>query len=264
MDNYLARAPFTRYFLTMADLEARQLSRLAAQLADRHLRNTAVRMDFRDNIQNFIVHQLQTIRTARQDRLCQQSLNNLKQERAFLESQDRQLSMGNAKIVATAQLRQENGIWGYVINGVGVVLSGFQIVAGGGILAASIGSGNIIGVAFGGMLALHGLNAFQESISDFFDGKNDRIGDLKQGYIYAVKLPGFDSRTGRLAYSYMDLFLSAYGMSRLIMKPDAWRLFHYLRSDYVRNIKNMSRTDLLIEIASDAMTIKSIHGEHHN
>lgn len=263
MDNYLARAPFTRYFLTMADLEARQLSRLAAQLADRHLRNTAVRMDFRDNIQNFIVHQLQTIRTARQDRLCQQSLNNLKQERAFLESQDRQLSMGNAKIVATAQLRQENGIWGYVINGVGVVLSGFQIVAGLGVAISSLSTGNIVGFAFGGMLVLHGTNALEESIVNLKNNKDNAEGFLKDRYICTAKLFGFTDKTGRLAYSYMDLFLSAYGMTRLVIKPEKWRLFYYLRSDYIRNIKKMSRTDLVIEMGSDAVTLKSIYSNDH-
>ena len=93
-------------------------------------------------------------------------------------------------------------------------------------------------------------------------GNDNAVGLLKEGYIYTAKFLGFDEKTGRLAYSYMDLFLSAYGMSRLVMKTESWRLFHYIRSDYVRNIKNMTHTDLLTEMGSDAITIKTIHNEN--
>ena len=113
-------------------------------------------------------------------------------------------------------------------------------------------------------LALHGLNGVEESLSNLKSGRNDAVGFLKEKYIQTASFFGFDEKTGRLAYSYADLFLSAYGVSRLILKPDSWRLFSYIRSDYVRNIKNMSRTDLLIEIGSDAATIKSIYSESHN
>ncbi|WP_233268479.1 DUF4225 domain-containing protein [Pantoea sp. BAV 3049] len=185
------------------------------------------------------------------------------QERAYLNTQDRQLAIGSAQIVATAQLVVKNGIWGYVINGVGVVLSGLQILAGLGVAIASVPTGNIVGIAFGGTLVLHGANALEESVVNFKSGNDDANGHLKEGYIYTAKLLGFDEKTGRLAYSYMDLFLSAYGMTRLAMKPESWRLFRYIRSDYVRNIKNMSRTDLLIEMGSDAATIKSIYIDSH-
>lgn len=264
MDNYLAKNRFSDYFLTMANLEANRLSNLAATLADRHIKNSLVRSDFKEDIQNFITYQLQTLQSATSDSQCRQCVSNLQQERNYLDTQDTQLSMGSAQIVASAQLVEKNGIWGYIINGVGVVLSGLQIVVGGTMLTLSLASGNIIGIAFSGMLTLHGMNAFQESIRNLKTGKDDAEGFLKNGYIYTAKFLGFDERTGRLAYSYMDLFLSAHGMSRLVLKPETWRLFHYLRSDYVRNIKNMSRTDLLIEMGSDAMTIKTIHDENQN
>nr|WP_242458948.1 DUF4225 domain-containing protein [Pantoea agglomerans] len=47
---------------------------------------------------------------------------------------------------ASVQFVQQGDIWGYVINGVGVVLNGLQEVAGFGVMAASAATGNIIGV----------------------------------------------------------------------------------------------------------------------
>ncbi|MCX8962535.1 DUF4225 domain-containing protein [Erwinia psidii] len=262
MDNYLAKKRFSDYYLTMASLEARKLMSTTERVGFRHLRSITVRNDFKINVQEFISNQLKMIRTARNESQCQESVSNLQLERKYLDEQDRQLNHKGAKIVATAELKQENGVWGYIINGVGVAIYGIQVVVGGSLLAASIASGNIIGIAFSGMLTLHGMNAFQKSMENIKSGNDNFVGFLENGYIYTAKLLGFDEKTGRLAYSYIDLFLSGYGMSRLVLKPEAWRLFHYLRADCVRNIKNMSRTSLIIEMGSDAMTIKSIYDEN--
>ncbi|MBP5946895.1 MULTISPECIES: DUF4225 domain-containing protein [unclassified Pseudomonas] len=39
---------------------------------------------------------------------------------------------------------------------------------------------------------------------------------------------------GNTARGTVDLGLFVYGAGRLILKPDAWRLFRYVRADYVR------------------------------
>jgi hypothetical protein len=56
----------------------------------------------------------------------------------------------------------------------------------------------------------------------------------------------------------MDLALSLYGIVRLVQKPEAWRLYYFLNTDYVRGIKEMSRKELFIEVYNDASAIKSI------
>lgn len=264
MDNYLAKKRFSDYYLTIASLEARQLMSTTERVGFRHLRNPTVRNDFKNNVQEFISNQLKAIRTARNEPQCQESVSNLQLERKYLDEQDRQLNHRNLKVVATAQLKEENGVWGYVINGVSLILSGMQVIAGIGIAVPSILTANIVSFAFGSMLVLHGLNGVEEILLNLKSGRNDAEGFLKEKYIQTAMFLGFDERTGRLAYSYTDLFLSVYGLSRLVLKPNTWRLFSYIRSDYVRNIKNMSRSNLLIEIGSDAATIKSIYSESHN
>lgn len=62
-----------------------------------------------------------------------------------------------------------------------------------------------------------------------------------------------------MAYTAMDLSLSAYGMLRLVLKPQTYRLFHYLSSDYVRGIKDMSRFNLGVEIYNDSRALKSMY-----
>lgn len=168
------------------------------------------------------------------------------------------LRSGTAAIHASVQLVKNGDIWGYVINGVGVVLSGLQVIAGVAVAGASLASGTMIGTAFGGMLVLHGLNGFQESVENLIYGKSDSVGLLKQGYVATAEFMGFDQKVVLIAYSSMDLALSLYGVVRLVQKPEAWRLFYYLNTDFVRGIKEMSRKELFIEIYNDGSAIKSI------
>nr|WP_268748699.1 DUF4225 domain-containing protein [Erwinia tracheiphila] len=185
-------------------------------------------------------------------------MQNLKKENEYLTIQDRMLRAGTAAVHASVQLVKNGDFWGYVINGVGVVLSGMQVIAGVSVIGASLATGTIIGSAFGGMLVLHGLNGFQESVENLVYGKTDSVGLLKQGYVATAEFLGFDQRVGQLAYSSMDLALSVYGIVRLVQKPEAWRLYYFLNTDYVRGIKKMSRKELFIEVYNDASAIKSI------
>lgn len=249
---------FADYFLTMANAEANHLLGNAIQLSFIHLKNGFTRLQFQDDVRSFINVQLNIIRSGAPEHECQQCIQNLKKENEYLAIQDRMLRAGTAAVYASVKLIKNEDIWGYVINGVGVVLSGLQVIAGVSVISASLATGTIIGTAFGGMLVLHGLNGVQESVENLVYGKNDSEGLLKQGYVASAEFLGFDQKVGQIAYSSMDLALSVYGIARLIQKPEAWRLFYYLNTDYVRGIKEMSKNELFIEVYNDGMTIKSI------
>ncbi|RRZ86998.1 DUF4225 domain-containing protein [Erwinia sp. 198] len=249
---------FKDYFLTMAHAEANQLLSNANHFSHLYLKDGFNRLRFQDDVKAFVNAQLNLVRSDSTDAQCQECIQNLKKENEYLTIQDRMLRAGTAAVHASVQLVRNGDFWGYVINGVGVVLSGLQVIAGVSVIGASLASGTIIGTAFGGMLVLHGFNGFQESVENLVYGKTDSVGLLKQGYVATAEFLGFDQRVGQLAYSSMDLALSLYGILRLVQKPEAWRLYYYLNTDYVRGIKEMSRKELFIEVYNDASAIKSI------
>ncbi|WP_268886892.1 DUF4225 domain-containing protein [Kosakonia quasisacchari] len=45
----------------------------------------------------------------------------------------------------------------------------------------------------------------------------------------------------------VDLSTSYYGMFKLTLKPDAWRLYLYPAPDFMRQVSTMSRTALAIK-----------------
>ncbi|WP_338510842.1 DUF4225 domain-containing protein [Erwinia aphidicola] len=70
---------------------------------------------------------------------------------------------------------------------------------------------------------------------------------------------GTATSAGKVAYSLMDLSLSFYSAGKMILKPDARRLFHYIPSDYVRNFRSMGAPSLIIEGVGDALSVKSAY-----
>lgn len=88
--------------------------------------------------------QLHTIRNSTSDDQCQECIQNLKQESQYLKIQDRMLRTGEAVVSSSVQFYHDHEkVIGYVINGIGVVLSGLQIVAGVGLIVGSVTTGNI-------------------------------------------------------------------------------------------------------------------------
>lgn len=259
MDNYGRKNRFSDYFKIIADVESQSLMNVANRAAQNHLMEGMNRAHFIEEVRSFIDTQRRTIHSATTEADCQVCIQNLKQERAYLDRQDNMLRTGEASLHASVEFIQQGSAWGYIINGVGIVLSGFQVVAGFGVMAVSFATGNVVGVGFGALLTLHGFNGLQESATNIFRGKNSTDGLLKKGYIAGAEFLGFDRKIGELAYSSMDLLLSGYGMVRLITKPQTFRLFHYMSTDYVRGIKEMSRLELGVEMYNDSMAIKSIY-----
>lgn len=258
MDNYLDKKRFNSYYLTLALDEAENLRIAAQRASSRHLQDLFTRMNFNNEIEKFISSQLQGVKEAENENECESCLFNLKEERNFIYEQDNDLGMRRAQVVVSAELVNKLDTWGYIINGVSVVLSGFQIVTGGGLILASLTHGNVIMLSAGVLLAVHGMNGLSESYTNITTGRSDTVGFLKEQYITSAKFLGFSDKVGMHAYSIMDISLSIYGLARQVLKPDAYRIFRHIPSDFVRNYETMSRTALVLEAAGDGITIKSM------
>ena len=139
--------------------------------------------------------------------------------------------------------------------GVGVVAGAAQIYAGGSICYASLGT---LCVAFGVPLMAHGANNVYENGRNLLEGRSDTEGPVRDIYQSAAKAMGKGELEGNIAYGVADLGMSAYGVSRFVLKKDSWRLFRYIHEDYVRAYEQASRRSLYLEAASDFYTTKSL------
>ena len=145
--------------------------------------------------------------------------------------------------------------------GVGVIAGALQFAAGAGICYASVGT---LCLFAGAPLMLHGANNTYENGRNLWGKRSDTQGPVRKGYQEVAKAMGAGEFEVNMAYGAIDLGLSAYGVGRMVLKPDAWRLFRYVRTDYVRGYENASKVVLALEAISDTATMNSMYQEAKN
>lgn len=145
--------------------------------------------------------------------------------------------------------------------GVGVVAGALQIATGGGICYASVGTLCLIA---GVPLMAHGANNLYEGGRNLATGQSDSVGPIRAMYQSAAFAAGQGEREANMAYSAVDIGLSAYSIGRHVLKPDAWRLFRYLDKDRVRAYKTMSPSSLGAEAVINGITINQLYEEQKN
>lgn len=60
-------------------------------------------------------------------------------------------------------------------------------------------------------------------------------------------------------YNVVDLSLSGASLLKPVLKEDSWKLFHYIKSDFITSWKTMDRVPLMSEIFFDGMAIYSTY-----
>ncbi|WP_191923167.1 DUF4225 domain-containing protein [Pantoea agglomerans] len=262
MDNYLDKKRFNSYYLLQANDAAHYLRMTARRLSSQHLKNLISHINFNNEVDRFIEAQIQGIKKATDERECKLCLSNLQEEKKSLHQQDAALRMGSAKLVVSAELVNNHlDNLGYFVNGVGLLIGTGQIITGLSIAGVSLFSGNVIGIFAGGMIFLHGINNAYESFQNIRFDRDNTEEFLRSGYVKTAEFLGFSAVTGRIAYSVADLTLSGYGLSRMVLKPDSWRLYRYLPSDFIRNVKTVGAPSLALEALGDSITLKSIYDQ---
>ena len=142
--------------------------------------------------------------------------------------------------------------------GVGVVAGVLQMATGAGICYASVGTLCLIA---GVPLMAHGANNLYEGGRNLTTGQSDTVGPVRAMYQSAALVAGHGEREANMAYSAVDIGLSAYSIGRHVLKPDAWRLFRYLDADRIRAYKTMSPSSLGAEAIINGITINQLYEE---
>lgn len=92
--------------------------------------------------------------------------------------------------------------------GIGFIASVMQVTTGAGICYASAAALCFIGAP---MMA-HGTNNLYENGKYFWDGDEDAVGFVRQGYQNTAEFLGYSRSHGDIAYYGADVVLSAYGL----------------------------------------------------
>lgn len=139
--------------------------------------------------------------------------------------------------------------------GVGIAAGGMQVAMGGGICYFSAGT---LCLGIGAPLMLQGGNNIYENGRNLLSGRSDTQGPIRKVYHSVAKAVGGTEREGNIAYGVVDLAGSAYGAGRLVLKPESWRLFRHIRSDYLYGYQRNTVGGAAIGKVSDVNTLQTL------
>lgn len=213
---------------------AGNLTGQACTLAARHIKDGTLRLQFNREVSYYARGIVNDVAQGRKS--AAQGLREIKNEQNSLLSQS----------------------WEVAKKGAGVVAGGIQILTGAGVC---YGSGGTLCLVFGGSMILHGVNNIYENGRNLLEDRTDTQGPTRKVYQSIAKGLGQSEREGNIAYGSMDVALSVYGLGRHVLKPDSWRLFRYVRTDYVRSYKNMGPSAINFEAFTNFQTIKQTYQE---
>lgn len=144
---------------------------------------------------------------------------------------------------------------------VGILAGTLQVTSG---VAVCYGSAGTLCLVFGVPLMAHGANNIYENGRNLIEDRSDTQGPTRKAYHALSKLAGGTEFHGNMAYGTVDLGLSLYGMGRLVVKPEAWKLFEYVRADKIRGYEATSAKIVIIERMVDGLTAESMYNEWTN
>ncbi len=138
---------------------------------------------------------------------------------------------------------KEQSFWDEFKEGAGAVRD--WTIDNGGALVTTVGGGAQVfagsvlcstglGCVPGSILIAHGANNIIEGVSSI--GGRPTDGPLRQGYRALSTSLGYSSVHGDLAYGVVDVGTSFHGITKMVLKPDAWKLFRHIPSDYTRTV----------------------------
>jgi hypothetical protein len=216
---------------------ANYLTNQACTLGARHIENGTLRLQFNREVAYYARSIVNDVAQGRKS--PEQGLQEIKNEQNSLLSQS----------------------WEVTQKGVGVIAGALQFATGAGIC---YGSAGMLCLFAGTPLMAHGANNVYENGRNLWEGKSDTQGPVRKGYLEVAKKMGKGKQAGNMAYGSVDLGMSIYSAGRLVLKPDAWRLFRYVRTDYVRAYRSTSVGAFAIDIGADAATTSGMLQEWKN
>lgn len=214
---------------------ARRLGSQACTLGARHIKDGTLRLQFGREVSYYAKSIVDAV--AQGEKSPEQALKDLKSEQSSLLSQSTEIAQ----------------------KGVGVIAGAFQFAAGVGICYGSAGT---LCLLAGAPMMAHGANNIYENGKNLWEGRKDTEGPVRKGYQEVSKMMGGGELEGNMAYGAVDLGLSVYGIRRMVLKPDAWRLFKYVKTDYIRSYKIAGKNTLILEGVSDSLTGRSMYREY--
>lgn len=216
----------------MVSAAAGKLGNQASTLGARYIKDGTLRLQFNREIAYYARGIVNDVSLG--NKSAKQGLKELKDEQNSLLNQAREVAIRGASVISGA----------------------LQFAAGAGICYASVGT---LCLLAGAPMMLNGANNTYENGRNLLENRSDTVGPVRAGYRAVAGVLDKGDCEADVAYGMVDLSSSAYGIGKMVLKPDAWRLFRYVHTDYVRAYRNATLHGFSFERIMDIIVVKNIY-----
>ena len=220
----------------MISQAAAKLGSQASTLGARHIKDGTLRLQFNREVSYYARGVVNDV--SQGNKSAEQGLKELKDEQNSLLIQARDVAL----------------------RGAGVISGALQFAVGAGICYASVGT---LCLFAGAPMMLNGTNNIYENGRDLFENRTDTVGPVRTGYRAISGILGKGNCEADVLYGIIDLSSSAYGIGRMVLKPDSWRLFRYVKTDYIRAYRQASAHGFAFDRFMDIQNVKNMYGTCH-
>lgn len=220
----------------MVSQAAAKLGSQASTLGARHIKDGTLRLQFNREVSYYARGVVNDV--SQGNKSAEQGLKELKDEQNSLLIQARDVAL----------------------RGAGVISGALQFAVGAGICYASVGT---LCLFAGAPMMLNGTNNIYENGRDLFENRTDTVGPVRTGYRAISGILGKGNCEADVLYGIIDLSSSAYGIGRMVLKPDSWRLFRYVKTDYIRACRQASAHGFAFDRFMDIQNVKNMYGTCH-
>lgn len=237
--------------------ESSYLRKIAMKFAYQYIGDAFVRMMFLNDIEQLIART--ELEVSSYCLSLSAGLDNISDEIERLELQDnllRNRSIMQYALFETIREKEESEENNkLILKQVGFVSGAMQAYGG---FTSCVGSVGTLCSSLGVGMVSQGVNSMIEN-GHYLLFREEYNGPVRNTYRAASKALGYGDNEADIFYNVVDLSLSGASLLKPVLKEDAWKLFHYIKSDFVTSWKTMNRVPLMSEVFFDGIAIYSTY-----
>ncbi len=186
-----------------------------------------------------------------------QAMKELQERYQNLRKSCSQLQMNNIKLYTIAEReKQRHSLLTITLKRIGFISGSMQVIGGAGLCKASIGAAC---KSYGIPLMIQGSeNAWENGYYLVYHEDPKKL-PVRYAYRQVANFFGGDDKDGDIAFATGDLALSFGSASTLTLKSDSWKLFHYIKEDFIRNWRTLGAVGGGAEFTGNAASGFSIY-----
>lgn len=243
------------YSIMNLEIEHERIHNIVFEIGFKYINDSSLRLKYMDGEEEIASSVIDEYKSGHID--FGRAMDKLRKHYEILQQCQISLHMGSIQLYVIAEREEDRySLATWSLKTIGFISGSMQFIGGVGVCVSGLRAACAkYGVP---MIVNGGENAWENSYYLVFRENTERT-PIRDAYRYVAQLLGGNEKDGDIAFSAVDIGLSFHAMSNLALKSDSWRLFRYIRADFIRGWESMGMYGVGAELTGDAASGYSLY-----